>query len=445
LPASASVFYIEGSLAGAATNGGVMNRWCVRQNTFIFPAVLVAAAALFGNPSAHGDVFVLAGGGQIRGTWLNRSSRQVEVYEIETEHGGRLTLSRASVKERIAERPEETEYQRIAPTFGDTIDAQWQLAEWCRENGLPKQRADHLARVIELDPDHGPARRGLGYSHVDGRWVTREGFLAERGYEHHAGRYRTPQEAAAMKLRQDQQEAERKWLARLVELREQMAGPDPYKARDEILAIRDPHALPGLILITRQDGNRRAKLVYLEAIRNVGGFPAAKALVEVSLNDPDLEVFHESIEQLALLRPSAIDKPYVDALQDKENFRVNRAAFALGRLQQKSAVGPLIESLATTHTFVIPSANGPDGISTTFTPPPPGHEQMASCRNRGTLSGLSAGDQTKVISVRVNNPEVLTALVKLSEGITFGFDQQAWHNWHQQQHRSPAADADLAP
>jgi hypothetical protein len=392
---------------------------------------------------ARGDVFVLTSGGQVRGEWLNRTDRLPQTYEIETEGGGRITLPREAVQERIGERSDEQEYRRIAPTFSDTAEAQWQLAEWCREHLLPDARADHLRRVIELDPDHGPARRGLGYSHVGGRWVTRAGFLEERGYEYHAGRYRTPQQAASMKRKQEQLEAERKWLARLIQLRESMARSteDFYAGRDELLAIRDANALPGLIQITRQDGNRRAKLIYLEAIRSVGGFPAAEALVEVTLNDPDLEVFYESVEQLALLRPSAIDKPFVDALKDGDNAHVNRAAYALGRLEQKSAIGPLIEALFTSHTLVIPSTNGPEGISTTFTPPAPGHERMGSCRNRGTLSGLSAGDNTKVIPVKVRNPEVLTALVKLSEGITFGFDEQAWHNWHEQQKgREPAAD-----
>lgn len=399
-------------------------------------ALLLAPLA----PAARGDVFVLTSGGKIRGEWLNRSDRAVEAYEIETEQGGRVTLARAAVKERIGERDVEQQYRRIAPTFADTPEAQWELAEWCREHLLPQQRADHLRRVIELDPDHGPARRGLGYSHVGGRWVTREGYHEERGYEYHAGRYRTPQQVASMKRRQAQQEAERRWLARLIQLRESMATAssdiDRYKARDEILAIRDENALPGLVQITGQESNRCAKLVYVDAIRNVGSFAAAKALVAISLNDPDIEVMKESIVRLEQLKPVGIDKPYIDALQDKNNAHVNRAGYALGQLKQTSAIGPLIEALVTTHTVVIPSSNGPGGVSTTFTPPAPGHEHMAACRDRGTLSGLSAGDNTKVIPVRIQNPEVLGALVKLSEGITFGYDQQAWHTWHEQQKRS---------
>jgi hypothetical protein len=187
------------------------------------------------------------------------------------------------------------------------------------------------------------------------------------------------------------------------------------------------------------------KLIYLEAMKNIGGFPAAKALVEVSLNDPDQEVFYESIEQIAELKPKSIARPYVDALKDENNVRVNRAGFALGRLEQETATGPLIDALITTHRIVIPPAGGPGGISTTFTRPGPGAAANSSvCRDRGVLSGLSAGNQAKVIPQRVNNPEVLSALVKLSGGISFGYDQQAWRSWHQQQKSAKEAEKETA-
>ena len=56
-------------------------------------------------------------------------------------------------------RAEETEYERIRPTYADTAEAQWELAQWCREHKLPAQRTVHLRRVIELDPEHVEARR----------------------------------------------------------------------------------------------------------------------------------------------------------------------------------------------------------------------------------------------------------------------------------------------
>ncbi|MEQ8788660.1 MAG: HEAT repeat domain-containing protein [Pirellulaceae bacterium] len=398
--------------------------------------VLVGAAVI--TPAALGDVFVLNGGGQVRGVWLNPSEREPAVYEIKTEQGGQLQLARDHVRERIPERTDEVEYRRIAPQYGESVEEQWKLAEWCREHNLPSQREEHLRRILRLDSDHGAARRGLGYSHIGGRWVTREGWVEEKGFEYYSGAYRTPQEVAILKRRQAEEDAQRKWLMRLMQLREALAGDDPYAARDEILAVRDAEALPALAQMIRRDPNPRVKLVYLEAMRNIGGFPAAKALVEVSLNDPDPEVFYESLEQIADLNPKSIAKPFVDALKDENNVRVNRAGFALGRLEQRAAMGPLIDALVTTHTIVLKSGQGPDTVTTTFTRPPPGAASPTLCRDRGVLSGLSAGDQTKVIPMRVNNQEVLTALVKLSGGVTFGYDQQAWRNWHEQQKRVDA-------
>jgi hypothetical protein len=409
-------------------------------------ALLLSLTALaWTAPPAVGDVFVLQSGGRVRGKWLNPSEREPPVYEIETEQGGRLQLARDHVRERIGQRPAEAEYRRIAPQHANTVEEQWKLAQWCLEHNLPKQREVHLRLILRLDPDHGLARRGLGYSHIDGRWVTREGWIEEQGFEYYAGGYRTPQEIAILKRRQAAEEAKRKWLMRLIQLRQELAGEKPYDARDEILAVRDPLALPALAEMIRRDPNRRVKLVYLEAMKNVGGFPAAEALVEVSLNDPDQEVFYESIEQIAELEPRSIARPYIDALKDENNVRVNRAGFALGRLEQETATGPLIDALITTHKFVIPPAGGADGISTTFTRPGPGAAANPGvCRDRGVLSGLSAGGKAKVVSQRVNNPEVLSALVKLSGGISFGYDQQAWRSWHEQHKSAKGAEKETA-
>ena len=71
-------------------------------------------------------------------------------------------------------RPEEAEYERIRPTYADTAAAQWELAQWCREHRLTAIARNAPAAGHRVHPNHVEARRALGYSQIDGQWVTRD-------------------------------------------------------------------------------------------------------------------------------------------------------------------------------------------------------------------------------------------------------------------------------
>ncbi len=60
----------------------------------------------------------------------------------------------------------------------DTI-ALNELAEWCAENGLGREKAKVYRAVIEVDPDNETARRALGFSKVNGEWKTKTEIDAE--------------------------------------------------------------------------------------------------------------------------------------------------------------------------------------------------------------------------------------------------------------------------
>ena len=76
------------------------------------------------------------------------------------------------------------------------------------------------------------------------------------------------------------------------------------------------------------------------------GTPDALAVVITStLDDPDEEVRLSALDSLAATKHPELATNYVKALKDRDNTRVNRAAFCLGKLGDKSAVGPLIGAL----------------------------------------------------------------------------------------------------
>ena len=125
--------------------------------------------------------FVLAGGGRVVGELVNADERPRTKYIIKTGSGGQVTLQKSQVKQLLHSRPELVEYEKLRPSYPDTVEDQWALSQWCLEKKLSAQRKKHLRRVIELQPDHAKARRILGYSLVDGKWTTQEERMTDRG------------------------------------------------------------------------------------------------------------------------------------------------------------------------------------------------------------------------------------------------------------------------
>ena len=122
--------------------------------------------------TAQSDVFVLNNGGRVVGDLLNRDESPRATYVVKTSAGAEVTLEKSQVQRVLHPSAAELEYERIAPSYPDTVDGQWKLAAWCLEHGLISLRKPHLERVIELDsgprgrpPGAGfqPRRRQMGH------------------------------------------------------------------------------------------------------------------------------------------------------------------------------------------------------------------------------------------------------------------------------------------
>jgi hypothetical protein len=177
-------------------------------------------------------------------------------------------------------------------------------------------------------------------------------------------------------------------------------------------------------------------------LANIADSPSVRVLVATSLADEDEEVRVAALDRIVELDPPGVVDVYVKALEDKNNFHVNRAAYALARLGDESTLAPLIDALVTKHTIVLeaPKVGGPDTITTSFR-----NDQAAQARGRpvmpGTSSGMSMGGGKKVITQRIQNQEVLTALLKHSQGTNYGYDQTAWRQWLESQQSAAALQA----
>jgi len=367
--------------------------------------------------AARGDAFVLSQGGRITGDLQNPEQSPRETYVVKTPDGSIVTLSRAQVKQVVRQRPIEIQYEKRRVHTAETAEAQWEMAEWCRENKLPAQRKVHLQRVIALDPEHGEARRALGYQRVDGKWLTQDEQMRKRGYLWYQGRYRTPEEIALLEEKRDLNAREKEWVRKVETYLAWLTGTRGDEARDKILSIDDPMAVRALSGALMRNQNPEVRVLLVQALARLGTVEAVRALAECSLEDPDDEVRLSCLDQLKKKKDPTVVEFYVGQLRSKSNAIVNRAALGLKEIGDRSAVGPLIDALITKHRTRAPS-------------PPPG--QMSATFGKGPGgggTGLSAGAKApKYIEGYIRNRVVLEALISLT-GADYGFDVGAWKNW----------------
>jgi hypothetical protein len=391
----------------------------VRRPWRLLAALLLVTSGWLTADRARAEVFHLANEGTIRGELLNKDEIPRKQYIIATADGGQVTLDRAQVVKVAHERPEELEYERIRPTYPDTVEGQWKLAEWCRENKLGDARKVHLERIIELDPEHLQARRALGYGREGNRWVTQEQLMTERGYKFYKGKWVLPQEIVLEEQSRKVELAEKEWIQRLKRWRGWLENAEKTEeARRSIRDISDPFAVKALSAGMESEKNERVRVLYAEALGRIGTPGALGVLVDRSLIDPDEDVRLQSLDELEEHKHPDLTALFVKGLKHKENAVVNRAAMGLARMGDPSAVRPLIDALITTHKFVVQT--GQEGQTTTG---------FARDGNGGGGGGISLGASRQVISQKMRNEAVRDALVTIA-GVNYDFEVNTWLDWY---------------
>jgi PBS lyase HEAT-like repeat-containing protein len=345
---------------------------------------------------------------------------------VRTTAGLTVTLQIDQVREHLQPSAAEREYYRLAPTFPDTVAGHWNLALWCRQQGLSDLRRKHLERIVELDPNHRQARAALGYGFIGGNWVQLAAHKRDQGLELYRKQWRTPQEIELLERDSKRELLEKEWLTKLQRWRKMLDSDKAPQAQQLVRAIEDPVAVRPLGDLFKKERARSVKRLYADVLAKIHTGEAVQVLIHGTLNDPDIEVFHYCLDRLVALQVPHLAEEYIDALRDANNERVNRSAAALAQIGDRSAISPLIDALETVHQRTIPGrpGMGPDATAATFTPDGGG----SFVQNEGP----------KVQIVRVQNQQVLTALTQLSGGSGFGFDQKAWKYWYHQEQQAEA-------
>jgi hypothetical protein len=369
------------------------------------------------------DVFLLKQGGRLEGALQNPEEVPRQSYVVKTESGAVVTLERTQVARVVHVRPAEAEYEKIRGRYPDTAEGQWELAEWCKAKNLGARRNAHLERVVELDPEHVPARRALGYGKIDGKWQTANQRQANQGYIKHNGKWMTQQQIDLLNEQKDFSAKEKEWVQK-VKLWVSWLPTDRARiAEEKLLAVKDPLALKGLAMALDAMRDRPTQSLLIRAIAKLDIPEAAETLAACSMYDPDEDIRAACLDVLKLRKTPPLIEYYVGFLRNKSNYMVNRAGVALKEMEDPSAIEPLINALVTVHKFKI--AQNPNAINSTFGTGPGG-----SGAPGGGGGGLSVGAKApKIVSQAIQNRSVLDALVKIT-GVNYTFDLAAWRTWY---------------
>ncbi|MBX3439560.1 MAG: HEAT repeat domain-containing protein [Planctomycetaceae bacterium] len=409
--------------------------------------LLFGACAVLESAPALADVVRLKNGGEVRGTVETAVAGQAATdLTVTTLTGARVTLRRDDVQFVTRRSLKIEEYETRAREMTPTVDAHWELAEWCRENRLPRQREEQLQRILELETDHEAARRGLGYTRHGEQWMTRHEVMQADGYVRHNGRYVTRQELELIEKTQVQRDAEQEWLSKVRLWFAWATGSHAGRRTEgmqQLHEIRDPNAIHALAKLMADHDDPQVRRLFVDILGRMQGAAPVAPLVRRSLVDSDATIRTAAMSAIDPAQHKGARTLYVESLRNELRLIVCRAAVALGVIGDRYSVPPLIDALVTEHRYRVtyqeqtPSfavgADGSIGFPGSTSGLPADVEFLARTGQLpyGAVVLPPPGrtvTKSTIIKRREENMEVLGALKNLT-GQDYGFDQRSWGLW----------------
>ncbi len=418
--------------------------------------------------TAHADVILLRGGGQIQGKVIPdpKNPDRVQVLLLQGRHP--LSFHKGQVVEVIAKPSPLDEYIVKRARAAGTAQAQFELGAWCDQNKLPDLAKLHYENALGLDAEFGPAHKKLGHVYHDGSWLTRDDLSAAQGLVKFKGRWITAEEKSKREAEAQTTAVQTTWTRRIKLLRQALIhGPDDRRreAESQLMAIRDPEAVTPLVRVFGQDDPPRRILLAL-VLSSIAGREATAALVRRILDEPDAEVRSVTFDHLKPRDGPSVTGQFTRALASENISVINRAAWALGNLNAVESVPRLVAVLITQEQRIVlepppnlspagammmggagpgPSLKAMTNSGIVLQSPPvvgpgvaayglsavPFYQMTPGVAGpAGLLPGVQINQmpEPKVATFTYRNTEVLNALQKLT-GQDFGYDVGAWRSW----------------
>lgn len=391
------------------------------------------------------DLIRMKHGGEVRGKIVSKKSLYPNRLSIQTVSGATVSIPKTEV-EFITRRSivyEEYEIQvRLTPS---DVASLWTLSQWCQKNRLKPQRKKHLAQILELDPQNEQAHKALGHIKREGKWTTQEEYMLSRGYVRYKRKYMTPEEKELLENSAAEREKQHQWHSKIYTWTKWLTGRSDKQrqiAVEHFRSLTDPTAVPALGKVLANHSSRDVRLLYIESLTHFDTPASVTSLVKQGLFDVDQGIRSRAVNAVPEARKELASSVLIQHLTNKQNVVVRRAASALSKLGDKSAIPYLIDALVTTHKYRIQvdvptvgftmGQGGNISQGTRYQLPP---DIMA-----GLLTGQippenisiqgNAAPLKTLRTVRVNqqNPEVLEALKSMTKA-NFGYDERTWRLW----------------
>lgn len=351
---------------------------------------------------------------------------------------GVVDLDKDQIKKHKKKTSPWEEYRTLRKKCKGTAQAHYELAMWCDERDLGPERVDELDHALRLDPNHEPTRKALGFEKNDkGDWVRVP-----------SGNVPDPAVVAADRAQAQQERLVRKiiseWFVKIRAMHDARMtpkrGPVNRKkfmgARENILKIRDPLAIPALTGVL-SGGNQASRLVLIESLSQFPDDDATMNLVVMSVLDPSKRVRRTAAEELARRDDPRVVDRLRDALYSDEEGILRHSAAALGVLHAIETVPDLIEQLSTEVPGIVRHSRAVylGDVYGTFggrsrivhggqlVPYDPG---AIGVLGPGTWVGTETYYERTMVSVY--RTEVQEALIAIT-GENFGFDRRKWIDW----------------
>ena len=375
-------------------------------------------------PLALGDTFHLKSGGVIEGELLNADERPRMSFRIRVDDASTITIDAKDVRRVIQDSPAKRAYDRMLPRMPATSEGNWRMSQWCAKNKLADLEQFHLEEVLRLDPNHQDARKRLGYTNIDGRWVKprehQKENREEQGYRMFAGRWRVEQEIALIERRERQEREIVKWRQNIRRWRGWLKGRRADAALNEFRAINDPAAASVLADELKKESNEKVKALFVETLGRLETPASTTALVQFALEDDDANLRDQCLAELAKRNTPQLASQFTRALGSGNPQQIERAAVALADLNVKSSIPYLIDALTTKQRRKVGN---------------PGQISPAFSRNGSGTPGFNLGvsGKPKIVERTLQHRSVLQALVALSGGANFQYDKAKWKSWYAQE------------